>query len=276
MAIDVQSGKPDTCAAASPGTAPDAGAPARPRAAARYRRSVPLYLQIAQTLADQITQGLQPPGLPLPSEHQLTSLFGVSRVTVRAALAELSRRGMIERRHGAGSFVRASSIRREMGALIDFRTEAARHGRVASTRLLTLTRRAPAIGERIRFGLPAPPQIWEALRLKLLNGVPAMLQRTVLPETALGADAAEALRSGSLYAYLGQRGLRPATAEDVVEAVALEAAAAAHLKLPPGSPVFRFLRLGRLADGKAIELTESLIRSDSYKLVFNPRLGGQA
>ena len=183
---------------------------------------------------------------------------------------------MIDRRQGAGSFVRAGSVRREMGALVDFRTEAARHGRVASTRLLTLTRRAPAIGERIRFGLPAPTQVWEAMRLRFLDGVPALLQRTVLPDAALGADAPEALRAGSLYAYLERRGMRPATADDMVEAVALEATAAGHLKLPVGSPVFRFLRLGRLADGQAVELSESLIRSDSYKLVFNPRLKGQA
>ena len=93
MAGDARNGIAETTGWASSGPGTGTRMSARPRAATRYRGSVPLYLQVARTLAEEITRGLHPAGLPLPSEHQLTALFGVSRVTVRAALAELGRRG---------------------------------------------------------------------------------------------------------------------------------------------------------------------------------------
>src|ERR1700761_1070191 len=67
---------------------------------------VPLHRQLYLVLHDEILRGALAPGDALPTEQALCDQFGVSRITVRRALADLAERGYIERRQGVGSFVR--------------------------------------------------------------------------------------------------------------------------------------------------------------------------
>ncbi|WP_231124258.1 GntR family transcriptional regulator, partial [Mycobacterium colombiense] len=67
---------------------------------------VPLHRQLYLVLHDEIDRGVIAPGEALPTEQTLCDQFGVSRITVRRALADLAEQGYIERRHGVGSFVR--------------------------------------------------------------------------------------------------------------------------------------------------------------------------
>ncbi len=67
---------------------------------------VPLHRQLFLVLHDEIARGAIAPGDALPTEQSLCDQFGVSRITVRRALADLTEQGYIERRQGVGSFVR--------------------------------------------------------------------------------------------------------------------------------------------------------------------------
>src|SRR3984885_14205577 len=67
---------------------------------------VPLHRQLFLVLHDEIARGAIAPGDALPTEQSLCDQFGVSRITVRRALADLAEQGYIERRQGVGSFVR--------------------------------------------------------------------------------------------------------------------------------------------------------------------------
>jgi GntR family transcriptional regulator len=67
-----------------------------------------LYKQVAAAIRDAIASGEFPPGAPLPSETQLIARYGVSRPTVRNAIAALRTEGLIEVIHGKGSFVRGA------------------------------------------------------------------------------------------------------------------------------------------------------------------------
>lgn len=67
---------------------------------------VPLHRQLFLVLHDEIARGAMAPGEALPTEQALCDQFGVSRITVRRALADLAEQGYIERRQGVGSFVR--------------------------------------------------------------------------------------------------------------------------------------------------------------------------
>lgn len=66
---------------------------------------VPLHRQLYLVLHDEIARGALAVGAALPTEQALCEQFGVSRITVRRALADLAEAGLVERRHGVGSFV---------------------------------------------------------------------------------------------------------------------------------------------------------------------------
>ena len=77
--------------------------------------ATPVYLQVEGALERAIREGQLAGGDALPAERDLAALFGVSRVTVRQALAQLAARGLLSRRHGSGTFVTPLAPVREQG-----------------------------------------------------------------------------------------------------------------------------------------------------------------
>ncbi|MEU9622283.1 MULTISPECIES: GntR family transcriptional regulator [unclassified Streptomyces] len=71
-----------------------------------HRRTSPRYLQLARHIQERIDAGEFPAGSRLPSEPEMCAEFGVNRLTVREAIAELERAAAIEIRRGIGTFVR--------------------------------------------------------------------------------------------------------------------------------------------------------------------------
>src|ERR1700704_1780220 len=74
--------------------------------------ALPKHERVRQTLADAIASGQYEPGQRLPSESELVKTFGASRPTVTRALRELQMSGLIDRRGGSGSYVRADASAR--------------------------------------------------------------------------------------------------------------------------------------------------------------------
>src|SRR5580693_4650233 len=106
--------------------------------------------EIVDWLAGEIAVGALVPGDRLPTEHDLAAWFGVSRMTLRHALAELARRGLLTRavgRHG-GTFVAAPKLEQDLTTLAGFSEQLRRHGMVAGARVLTASQRpaGPAAG----------------------------------------------------------------------------------------------------------------------------------
>ena len=102
------------------------------------RPGATLHTQIEDWLASEIAAGALVPGDKLPSEHDLAKWFDVSRMTLRHALAELTRRGLVTKavgRHG-GTFVAAPKLEQDLTRLAGFSEQLRRHGMVAGARVL--------------------------------------------------------------------------------------------------------------------------------------------
>jgi DNA-binding transcriptional regulator YhcF (GntR family) len=77
----------------------------------------PLYYRIVSRMKEQIARRKPVPGTKLPTEDQLAKHFGVSIITIRAALKELADLGMIERQQGRGTFIRQADAAQSEWAL---------------------------------------------------------------------------------------------------------------------------------------------------------------
>ncbi|WP_433436996.1 GntR family transcriptional regulator [Nonomuraea sp. CA-141351] len=126
----------------------------------------PKYAQIVQAIRQKIADGTYPPGSLLPSETQLVREFRVSRPTVVRALQVLQLRGVIEREHGKGSFVKATppgspeENTRPGRAVLD-RVEADENGSVVDAgpfaadavvaKLLDVPKGSPVVRRRVLF-----------------------------------------------------------------------------------------------------------------------------
>src|SRR5689334_24016478 len=102
---------------------------------------VTVHAQIEDWLAGEIALGTLRPGARLPAEQDLAAWFGVSRMTLRHALAELARRGLVTRTvgRGGGTFIAEPKLDRDFTTLAGFSEQLRRHGMTPGARVLAAT-----------------------------------------------------------------------------------------------------------------------------------------
>lgn len=231
----------------------------------------PLYVQLRKRIEGGIATGFLAPDLPLPPEREVASLTGLSRVTVRKAIAELVERGLIVQRQGSGSYVAPARPRVEqsLSRLTSFSEDMARRGFRSEVRWLERGLFLPSPDEVLILGLGADDQVARLARLRLADGRPMAIERAALPPDVLPNPLDV---TASLYEVLGQRGLRPVRAMQKISAINLSAEDSALLEVRPQAAGLRIERIAYLAEGRTIELTRSIYRGDAYDFVAELRL----
>lgn len=208
----------------------------------------------------------QPPGTALPTERELAAQYQVSRMTLRRALAELVDRGLIERRHGVGTFVARPKIAQPLTAT-SFTEDMRRRGLRPSARVLgsTLLILGPELAEQLEQ--PTGSQALAVRRLRLADDEPMALETLhVSTRTVPGLDPS-ALDDHSWYELLETRyGHTVASGKQWVEPVVITEADAADLEVGPGLPAFAFTRISRDANGQVLEYVRAIYRGDRYRI----------
>jgi GntR family transcriptional regulator len=205
---------------------------------------VPLHRQLFLVLYDEIARGALAPGDALPTEQALCDQFGVSRITVRRALADLAEQGCIERRQGVGSFVsehRSSGLSRAGGSYFEGMRQTQFETAVDVIELDV--RQAPGpVADALG--------IFEALlhivrlRRERRTGEPLLVTEAWLP-TGLAAELSEsALRRSPLYELLSAAGV---TLERMQHEITAEIAGPRNAHLLDTAIGSALLRVDRLA-----------------------------
>lgn len=228
------------------------------------------YLQLSRHIGSAIGDGTLAPGQQLPPERDLADMAKVSRVTVRKAVRELVKAGLVEQRRGAGSFVLGSAPKTEqsLSSLISFSENMKTRGRRSESRVLNRGLFPPSPDEMMILGLSPGQSVARIDRLRSADGTPMAIERSSLPADVL-PDPDDV--GPSLYAILRRNGLAPSRAVQRVKAVNAEEHDAALLGLPQGAAVLSIDRTAFLTTGRPIEFTRGLYRSDIYDFVTELR-----
>lgn len=229
----------------------------------------PLYQQLASQLAQRIASGELAPGSRLPTEPELMAEHGVSRITVRQAIALLVRNGQVITRRGKGTFVSAPMMRHDLGALRGFYDALREQGLEPQTELLEFSPSAGRADPALPEGLDLPVRL---RRLYSLDGQPFAVVEAWLPA---GAASLGAGRAGRLTVYeIIERflGERVAAADVAIRCEAAPPRIAAALRLPRGSAVLRMERRSATLAGRVLEFMRIHIVPERYE--FRLRVPG--
>lgn len=229
--------------------------------------SSPLYVQLAQRLAQGIHDGRFRPHEALPSERVLSESLSLSRVTARKAIDRLAEQGLIVRRRGSGNYI-APKLEQPLARLTSFSEELRQRGFEPSSRWLQRRCTAASPDEQLSLGLSPGARVAQLERLRLADGTVMAYEISVLPEPVL-PDPAQV--EGSLYEHLGTLGKAPARALQHIRALNATDRHAELLGVPAGQALLFITRVGYLDNGLPVELTQSYCRSDLYGFVSEMR-----
>lgn len=246
---------------------------AEQRAMSDLRRDqpVPLYYQIEVAIRRAIEQG-QFGGGRLPTEEELAERYGVSRMTVRAALRRLEEDGLIERHRARGTFVRpeaAAKIVRHPNYLFGFEEDLRRQGAAPDVEVLASELIEPPTSVANSLGL-APGQHAHRLRRRgRVNGEPLWLESRYHPAELIALLPEHDLTSASITSLLGKTaGIRIGSVQLRVEAAAANPRQARYLGVRTGHPLLVSRYAYYATDGRCVEVLHAAFRADRYCFTF--------
>lgn len=143
--------------------------------------AVPMYKQVFTIISDWIASGELKPGDRIPSEAELIEEFGVSRITVRSAIAELVEDGVLTRSQGKGTFVAAPKSVYKANDLVGFSRSCILAGKTPSTKLISIEYVLPMAKQSEFFRIPDTENIICTKRLRSVDGVPTMFEVNYYP-----------------------------------------------------------------------------------------------
>ncbi|MGJ7608032.1 GntR family transcriptional regulator [Variovorax sp. LT1R20] len=246
---------------------------ARPPASAPSLDRAPgtsLHRQLFTVLRDEITRGVYASGA-LPKEEALCERFGVSRITVRRALADLAALGLVERRHGLGTFVRAdlpkARARPSLGLVDGLRKTALE----TDVEVLEVAQAVAPADVAAALHLEPGEKAVHALRLRSIDGTPVMLTDAWVPAHLGKRVSAAALRKHALYEILLAQGVKFGRVVQEITAEVAEPGRARLLNVETGAPLLKFVRLLHDLDAQPVQhLTVSLAAERSRILMDIP------
>lgn len=226
----------------------------------------PLYVQIRNSLLEDIQNKVLLPGQKLPSEDELAVRFGVSRMTVRQGIADLIDMGLLYRRHGVGTFVAQPHVDRDHSRLSNFVETAKKEGLDFKIRLLE----AEVIPAKLKvahsLSLEEGDFVIRVKTLRFTDGLPITLHDSYVPYKLFPQLLQEDLEANHLWEIFERYGYRVKRALEVLEAREAGEEIADLLDMDPGASILYKERTVFLDDGTPVDFTYCFNRGDRYRL----------
>ena len=201
----------------------------------------------------------------LPSERELSLRWGVARMTVRHAMDALVAEGLVERRHGSGTYVVPQPFARLLG-LTSFTQDMAERGLVASSRLLAFDTEPADDSLATQLRIPVGEPVVTFTRLRSGSGEPMAVETVWIPATLVpGLEPGDL--DGSLYELLARRyRIITGAARVTIEPVLPEPGVRDHLAISDDQACLRLRMLDSDARGHVIMFANCVYRGDKYQL----------
>jgi len=237
------------------------------------------YEKIITTIEKKIKSGIWPTGMLMPTESELCTLFEVSRITVRRALAELEKLSLVERIQGKGSFV--GKMRFHSTDCQGFRDSMAQQGITVRSTIITRELITPTADLCLKLGMEPGPfpesehemdpvsqnqQVWHFCRLRYVDNTPVAIMHSYIPKAIGDQFVNYDLNSASFYRLITEiTGKAVIDTKGAVTATIPTPAECELLQVAPGTAHIWYRSVGYLEDGQPIEVSSSIFNAELYE-----------
>jgi GntR family transcriptional regulator len=229
------------------------------------RKDEPAYKRIQSAIRQRIEAGELKPGDVVDSERELARIHGVSLMTARHALADLAQEGIVERRHGAGTFVAPPQI--HFNKLLSYTEQMASLGLVIRSRIVSsaIVNREAEIAARL--GLSPTGRLIKIERVRSAGDEPVALEVVYLSADEYMELLDAPLDRTSLFGALEREcGIELAFADEEIDATHADHRIARLLSIPINAPLLRIRQLIFSTKGRATVYVTGLYRSGRHTL----------
>lgn len=227
---------------------------------------VPLHSQVRQRLRERILDGTYGQDARLPAESEISAIFGVSRITVRQALGDLQKEGLIVKVPGKGSFVARQRPSQDLGRLEGFGEAMSRKGHRVVNRVASHLELPASPEVAARLGLAAGEPVAEVRRVRCVDLQPVSYEVTWLPPAIGRRLRSENLAGRDIFLILeDDYGIALGHADIRIDAINADPALAAALSVPVGSALLRIERLTWALDGAPLDFEYLYVRGEAFQ-----------
>lgn len=235
--------------------------------ARNHRNGEPAYKRIQNSIRVRLKAGELKPGDLVDSERSLARTHRVSLMTARHALADLAREGVVERRHGAGTFVATPKI--HFNKLMSYTEQMASRGLTARSRVVSCSTIASEPEIAARLAIAAAGKLFRVERVRQAGDEPFALETCYLSADDFSGLNGNRLERGSLFAALeNDYSTVIAYADEEIDATDADAKTADLLKVARGTPLLRTRQLIYSSSGKPTIYAVGLYLSGRHTMLI--------
>lgn len=227
---------------------------------------VPLYTQIKEVLRNRILNGTYQCHDQMPSESELTKIFGVSRITVRQALDHLQKEGLIFKIHGKGTYVSKPKVFQNLGKLQGFGEAMSGMGYEIVSELIDQKVTPADKTVSLKLNVNKDELVYEIRRVRYLNRSPLSLDVTYIPKAIGERLVKEDLAHRDIFLILeNDYGYSLGQADLQIESILADDVLAELLHVDAGAPILRIERLTFTTNNQPLDFEYLYYRGDAIQ-----------
>ncbi|MGX7013205.1 GntR family transcriptional regulator [Vagococcus silagei] len=218
---------------------------------------LPVYLQIHDAIKNKIANGYWNVGDRLPSERELSEVFGVSRMTLRQAIQTLADEGILERKVGSGTYVARKKVKETMIGTTSFSKIVSAQGSVPSSKTMSYFVTKPSSSEMERLNIGKDEEIIKMERIRYADDIPICFEVASIPYHII-QDFDKHEITQSLYTVLDKNSnKRIGKSSQTISALIASEKIAEYLDIKKGDAVLRLRQVSYFTDGEPFEYVRS-------------------
>ena len=226
-------------------------------------KNTKLYIHVANSIKNKITEGIYPVGGKIPTEHRLMEEYTVGRETVRHALSLLEKDGYIVRKPGRGTTVIRQSHLDPMEPLLSYSAEMISKGMEPTSLVLKIGEKKAGNDSKL-LQCREDERIIEVYRIRFADGIPMAYERSIMIKKYI-KELTYLDAMGSIYQFLVHKcGVKVSSVKQEIKSSAATEEEAKYLGIDQGDPVLTMKRTINNLDGVPVYFLEFTFRGDMY------------